>query len=83
MRSELKWKSRENAARVFLTWTILQMEMNSDFKKWVGDGEVGFHTPLAAYPRLIIYTLNLKGYMDYHGVGGVGGGGVNSLREGD
>ena len=33
IRSELKCKPRENTVCVFLTWTILQMEMDSDFKK--------------------------------------------------
>ena len=33
IRCELKGKPHENAACVFQMWTILQMEMNSDFKK--------------------------------------------------
>ena len=33
IRSELKWKPHEKAACVFLMWTILQMEMESDLKK--------------------------------------------------
>ena len=41
--------------RVFLTWTILQMEMNSDFKKHsVGVREGGFypsHPPLRRRPH--------------------------------
>ena len=44
IRSERKGKPHENTARVSLTWTILQMEINSDFnKKWVGVGEEGFY----------------------------------------
>ena len=31
--SELKCKPHEKTARVFLTWTIIQMEMDTDFKE--------------------------------------------------
>ena len=33
IRAELKYKQHENTACEFLTWTILQMEMDCDFKK--------------------------------------------------
>ena len=33
IRSELKYKSHEKIACVFLTWIIQKMEMDSDFKK--------------------------------------------------
>ena len=33
IRSELKCKPHENTARVFLTWAILPMEMDSNLKK--------------------------------------------------
>ena len=33
IRSELKWKPHEKGACALLTWTILQMEMDSNFKK--------------------------------------------------
>ena len=41
IRSELKCKPHENTACVFLTWTILPIEIDSNFKKmskgWSGE----------------------------------------------
>ena len=38
IRCELKLKPHENAARVYLTWILLQMKMNSDLKKKTEQG---------------------------------------------
>ena len=76
MRSELKWKPHENTACVFLTWTILQMEKDSGFKKRLSRGRrewdlipptggcwgvVYITTPPDS--MLIMYPLRLRGYM--------------------
>ena len=52
IRSEQKFKPPENAARVFLTWTILQMQMNSDFKKTEKGSAMVYLIPLTegVYP---------------------------------
>ena len=60
IRYELKITPFENAARVFLTWTILQMEMNNDFKK---NEQLLARPPYAADPKLIMHPLRLRGYM--------------------
>ena len=39
IRSELKYKSHENLACVFLMWIILPMEMDSNFKKKMSKGQ--------------------------------------------
>ena len=59
--------------RVFLTWKILQMEMDSNFKKKMSRvGEGGF-IPLTClfYPMLIMYPLRLRGNMISMGYGGI------------
>ena len=75
IRSELKFKPHENAAYVFLTWTILPIEMDSDSKKYSlsfyfipsTGGFMGVipHPPptYAGDPMLSMYPLRLRGYM--------------------
>ena len=43
--SELKGKRHENTACVFLTWTILHMEINNDFKKMSRGWQGRFYPP--------------------------------------
>ena len=74
IRSEQKFKPPENAARVFLMWTILQMQMNSDFKKTEkGPARVyliplteGVYppAPYAADPMVIHVPLKVEGVYD-------------------
>ena len=68
IRCALKWKPHENPACVYLTRTILQMEMESDFKKNVL-GRRGFFlstwgVPLCGRPHANHVPLSVGGVYD-------------------